>query len=76
MIFPGEKEAKWYPKLVKACQNFIEAIDNPLPEDADVADQIDYARKCRQRYERMKTHVERIEAIRNRPQTKSELLGE
>ena len=71
-MVPGEKETKWYPNLVKACQNFIEAIDNPLPEDADVDDQINYARKCRQRYERMKTHVERIEAIRTRQQLKPE----
>lgn len=77
--FPGEQESKWYPALIEACQGFIATIDNPVSDDAHADAQIQYERLCRKRYERVKTYIERIEAIREKQEKQRqnmELIGE
>jgi len=67
-----EKESKWYPHLIKACQAFINTIDNPISEDAHIDAKIQYEQLCRTKYERMKTFIERIEAVRAAQKLKQE----
>ena len=64
ILIEHEQESKWYPALIKACQNFIDTIDNPISDEVPIEAQIKYERLCRKRYERMRTYIERIEAIR------------
>lgn len=57
-------ELKVCPQLVEACQALIVKVDNPPDPDSPNEVITGYEAQLRTHFERMRTYVEKIEAIR------------